>query len=485
MANFFKIEKEELAPLVRPAFNVGLLFDVPTSTNVRGVRGENILMGGQAFVHSFTGPGNSFKTDLILWGPMQCLNRYPSHRAIIYDTENSLKYARFNRIAQSMTNLKEYNFGEHIYDEDPLLIFVQKANVGGEDMFERIKDMGKEKQKNRKAITYTLPVRDSSGSLLTSLQPHHWACDSLSAFSVASVEEKIVDKNEIGDSGANTLFMKDGAAKTQMIMQLPKVTVSGAIYYSCTAHIGQKIEMDPYAPKAANLAFSKKGHKTKGAPEKFMYINDFLLEVMGTKPLVDKKMPIYPRHESDREENNDLFVITAVNSRNKNGPSGVAFPIIVSQAEGIKESLTHYAYLKEHDKFGIGGNDRFYHLDLLPDLKLQRTTIRSECDTNEKLQRVLEITTQMLQFRKIWRVDDYQTHCTPAELYQKVIDQGYDWDVLLDSRSYWMFKEDEVDQKPFLSTLDILELAEGRYHPYWLAADKKTVKPNHWELGDW
>ncbi|QAX96146.1 hypothetical protein [Vibrio phage vB_VmeM-Yong XC32] len=485
MLNLFK-GQEFIAPPIRPAFNIGCLFDIPQGTYVKGIRGEMVLMGGQSFVTSFTGPGNSFKTDLVLFPTMTCLDRYPSHRAVVYDTENSLKYTRFNRIAMNMPNLRGTDFAQQAYSEDPLLMFMQKADLGGEKWFDLVKDMSKEKQKNARSIMRTLPIRDSKGDMMQRMAATHAVCDSLSAFSVASVDDKIVDKNEIGDAKNNTMFMKDGAAKTQMIIQLPNVTVQGDVYFSCTAHIGNRIEMDPYAPKPIELTFSKNGAKAKGVPEKFQYINDHLVEVLNTKPLKNQadKAPLFPLIAADREEGNDLFLITAVNSRNKGGQSGIYFPIVVSQTEGIKVGLTEYLYLKENKKFGIGGNDRRYHLDLYPDVTMERTTIRRIIEENPKVKRALEFTSEMLQMRKIWRNVDENLHVEPAEVFDRIAKQGYDIEQLLDTRGYWMYLEDEEGQKPFLSTLDLLRVAAGEYHPYFLKDDKKTLIEEHWKIGD-
>lgn len=481
MINFFAAAP--LAPVIRPMFNVGCLLDIPTGEYVKGKRGEMVLIGGHSYTFSVTGPGNSFKTDLGLFPIMTCLNRYPSHRATVYDTENSLKYRRFNRIAKKMKNIRHIDFKNEAIKEDPLLTLVQKADIVGDEWFDLVKEAKKEKLKRGKSINRTMPVVGSNGKLLEVKAPTHVLCDTLTQFGTSNVDEKMIDKNAIGDTGNNMMFMRDGVAKTQLIMQLPNVTTQGDIFFVMTAHIGQRFEMDPYAPKPVTLTFSKNGAKVKGVPEKFQQINEHLLEVITTKPLLDKvsKAPLYPAIEEDKEKGNDLFAILAINSRNKNGQSGVSFPFIVSQTEGIMPELTNYGYLKENGKFGIGGNDRTYHLELRPDVKLQRTTIRKKLAEDEKLARACEIQAEMLQMRKLWRVSE-DKHCSPEELYNDIKALGYDWEVLLNTRGYWMFREDEAEQLPFLSTMDLLNMRMGEYHPYWLKEDKVTVIDKHWTI---
>lgn len=469
-----------VTPVVRPQYNIGCLFDIPTGIYHKGRRGEHVLMGGYGTTNSITGPGNSFKSDYLLFQQFSVLNRYPSSRGNVYDTENSLTYARLNRVAAAFKNLRDLDIEKEMSKDDPKVTLTQKADLAGDAYFEIIKEMAKEKQKARKSIKQTLPINDHNDEPVVTMIPHLMGIDSLSAFGVSAVQEKIVDKNAIGESGGNTLFMRDGAAKTQLILQLPNLCVNGDIYVGMTAHVGNTIEMDPYAPKPIKLAFTKSGTKQKGVPEKFQFINTHLIEVYNTKPLVHPtdKGPLYPKVDADREKGNDLFIITSVNSRNKGGPSGVTFPIVVSQAEGILASLTEFHYIKEVGKrFGIGGNNTTFHLDLCPDINLGRTTVRNKIEENEEIQRALEITSEMLQMQLLWRGYDEDLFCTPKELYDDLTEMGYDWKELLATRGWWLSEEDEkIDTTPFLSTMDLLEMRRGNYVPFWMDVKTKRAK---------
>jgi hypothetical protein len=59
------------------------------------------------------------------------------------------------------------------------------------------------------------------------------------------------------------------------------------------------------------------------------------------------------------------------------------------------------------------------------------------------------------------------------DLKAKLISDGYDWDTLLNTRGWWTF-ENEYQQVPFLSSMDLIDMYHGDYTPYWLEADKKT-----------
>jgi hypothetical protein len=61
---------------------------------------------------------------------------------------------------------------------------------------------------------------------------------------------------------------------------------------------------------------------------------------------------------------------------------------VVSQNEGWDEGLSALLYLRQYkDKafgdgpgWGMGGHDRSYYLDLYPECKLQRTTVRGKME---------------------------------------------------------------------------------------------------------
>ena len=115
----------------------------------------------------------------------------------------------------------------------------------------------------------------------------------------------------------------------------------------------------------------------------------------------------------------------------------------------------------------MGGNNINYYLELLPDVNLSRTTVREKIDNDEKLQRALNITAELCQLFEYHRSRYDDLLCTPKELYDDLKALGYDWNVLLDTRGFWVLESDDRF-KPFLSTMDLLEMRKGLYKPYWM-----------------
>ncbi|AXH70753.1 UvsX protein [Vibrio phage BONAISHI] len=468
---------------VHVAFPVGCLMDIPTGTFHRGFRGNWIMSGGYADIDSVVGPGHTWKTEQALYPILTILGHIPSAGALIYDTENSLTYERVELRRPFYEGLENFDLRKEQYEESPRFYLTSSAKIDGDEFFEIVKGFAKVRQKEAKKQKKMTPFLDPMGEHHYAFPPGMFAIDSLSGMSISAVHENIMEKNNVGEGGANVVFMKDGAAKTQLLIQLPNLPARAGIHVSMTAHVGSFIQMDQYAPKPITLTHSKNGTKHKGVPEKFSFYNTHLKDTYSATVLKNKttKAPEYPDGEADKSPNTDLMLITVVNSRNKNGPTGVTMPIVVSQREGVIPSLTEFNYIKNvgvagTKKFGFLGNDQNYQLALCPDIKLSRTTVRPKLRANRELRVAAKLMADLLQMKLLWDTSN-DLWCTPEELYEDIKNMGYDWNILLKSRYWWCFV-DEEDQQPAneLTIMDLLKMRKGEYHPYWLEDDKRTVK---------
>lgn len=468
------LERFKPAPKVRPLLNIGCLFDIPTGTYLKGKHGENILNGGLAYITGYGGRGNTYKSTMAHYMVLQALNRYNHSLALIYDTELSLTLNRLKSLSKKLGPIANEDFD----DTTSRLRLTDKTMESGNKFFDNFRDAIKERIKNPKSDMGLTPFIDKEGKNLEAFYPIIAEIDSLSAFATDSVET-MYDKNEVGASGLNTEALKEMAAKSQMLSQLPGLTGSGGVYIILTAHLGDEHQLDPYAPKKQKLTFLKGNVKFKRVPENFtFYTNNCYVTIHASVMLNQaNKTPEFPRSkEDDLQGDTDLMLITMQNVRGKTGPTGLPSEIVVSQREGIHVGLTEFMYIKSFNRYGLGGHDRSYYLELTPDISMQRTTVRHIIDTNEKVRRALEITSEMCQIKNLWYDFDRELLCTPKELYEDIKALGYDWDLLLDTRGYWVFEEEKENHKPFLSTKDLLEMRKGIYHPYWYPVKKEKLK---------
>lgn len=454
------------APMLRPMYNIGCLLDIPTGRYYTGKHGESILNGGLSYITGMGGRGNVFKSLIMFYMMMSILDRYSKSTALVYDTEMSATLERLYQIAASMDFIGGVDLGE-----EGRLLLTDKVVYSGNAFYEKLKEVLENRANQSKEYIGTTPFVDKENKPVKTYFPFVVAIDSLSQFSTDSVA-KVQAKADIGESERNVEALRDAHAKNQLMMELPTVTAKYGCQVMMSAHMGDDLALDPYAPPQKKLAFLKNKVKFKNVPEKFTFLTNNCWFAMGIQVLTNQttKGPQYPRDGEDIiKGDTDLQVVSIMSIRCKSGPTGLPFDIILSQNEGVKVGLTQYHYINSFNGYGLGGNDRNYYLELLPDVNLSRTTIRSKIDNNEKVRRALEITADMCQIFNYYHDLPKELHITPKELYEKVKAKGYDWDVLLQhTRSYWVFEEEETtNPKKFLSTMDLLKVCADQYKIYW------------------
>ena len=452
------------APEVRPLLQIGCLLDIQTGDYYVGKHGESILNGGLAPMTGIGGRGNTFKSVLTHFFNLRVLDRYVQAAYNPYDTEMSLTPRRLSAISCRLENIA----GRDLLEEGRLLLTDTTANTGNV-WFDGIKLFARAKMKETDVSLGTTPFINRKGENIKAFYPSLASIDSFSRMQVDAVD-KILDKNEVGESGNNMAAAKDAGSKHQMLIQMPALTAQAGLYITMTAHVDDELKLDPYAPNTKKLAYLKNNLKFKYVSNQFHFLTNNLWFCLEATPLKHRetKAAQYPRDSTDTDpDNNDLMSVTLINLRGKNGQSGTPFEILLSQTEGVLPSLTELHYLISNDYYGLGGSNQNYYVELCPDIALKRTTARKKIDESPALRRALEITSEICQLTRLKWTQYSEVLCTPKELYDDLKKMGYDWNVLLGkTRGYWVFEEDDNPLK-FLSTLDLLRMRKNLYRPWW------------------
>jgi len=455
-------------------YNVGCLLDIPTGTYIKGAHGESILNGGLGVLTAIAGRGNTFKSTLAHYMVMSAVDKIVAsgYKPYIntYDTEMNFSIDRL----ENFTNNFDYLKGLDIFNNGVWTITDKTKHMGNE-WYTLLRDFLKnDKLKNKKEYTVDTPFISPKGEIIKTIFPSFGEIDSMSEFETSDIQE-IQNKNELGESGGNTIHMRLGLAKTRLLMELPSLCNNTGHYMVMTAHLGQdtSIQQSQYSTPAKKLQYMRMGEKIKGVTDKFFFLPNLFWQTVSSSSLNNQstKGPEYPKLKGNQEEgSHDLNIITIRQLRNKSGPSGTVLSIIVSQSEGILPSLTEFHYIKENDRFGLDGSNLSYNLVLYPEVKLSRTTVRNLIDSDYKLRRAIKITADLLQMTQLWRANGMSVP-TPNELYNKLKDK-YDWNILLETRDWWTFNNDKIEKK-FLSTMDLINMYNDTYVPYWLNKQKK------------
>lgn len=456
----------EQSPSIRPLLNVAPIIDVVTGSYQKGVNGEYILNGGIMNFVSFVGEGNTMKSTVMNSITTRIMAHHPWIQASTYDTEVNFQATRMAMLASQYPELKDEDWvsGTGRYT------LTSKVEMQGDDWFEKLKEYGRNKEK-AKDQRVTTPFLDAASkdkkAPLSMLFPNIHLIDSISEFQTSEADKKM-EKNAIDDKDLSTYYMNDGMHKTRLITELPKVTIRSSQYVLCTAHVANTINLG-VMPERKRLGYMRQGQKIKKVPSNFEFLTHQCWEIIHARPLLssDKTGPMYPTGEAEGSEaKTDLYDVTFHGLRNKSGLSGVPITLLVSQTSGVLWDLSNYHHITQKnfgvDKVGFG-----FKLDFYPDVSCVRTTIRNNISADRKLARAAEL---LCELSLIYQLHDewpnrYRIH--PRKIYETLIEKGYDWNKILETRGYWMFKEeeDELKPSPYLSAADLPRMCVDEYIP--------------------
>lgn len=466
------------APDIRPMCNIGSFFDITTGTILKGKWGNTLINGGAWNTTGIVGPNNSFKSTLSKHFLLAVMNNYRFSTGVTLDTEISgTGPIRYNELAMQFNRLpNEYDF-----NEGNRWWYTTNAEVYGDIWWSQLKDYCEQKtnKENKKQNTLTTPFVDKEGEYVKSLIPTVVEIDSMSQLSAKNVEEKYSDL-DASDGKRNMEDMATAKAKSKIVRDMPVLTASSGTFIITTAHVGEKKDLDPYNPSMQKFQMMKGNRTVKYIPESFLYNMNNCYEIISAKPLLNaaNKTPEFPLTTEDEfKGDTDVMELTINVLRGKGGSTGLIFPLLCSQTQGLLTGLSDFYFLK-CNKYGIGGNDRNYFIELYPDVSLSRTTVRRKIEEDPKLRRALRLQSDLLLLQMVHKTGatfPQERVCSPKELYEDLKVLGYNWDELLDTYNEWFFREEEQD-KPTLTIYDLLNMRAGVYKPYWQQDEWKKAK---------
>lgn len=463
-------------PRVRPRYQVSSMIDIPCGQYLEGKHGDAILSGAYSNFIGIGGRGNTHKSTLTHCLNFTILERYSETNCVIYDTELTADWLRL----ESLMSRFELDF-DTVVDEGRLIL-TSASEYSGNEWWAKVRSMGLERAKNFKKLAKETPFLDRAGKAIKILPMTIHFCDSFSELQTDATNS-LYDKHEIDDSKLTTDALRSAGIKTRLVHQIPSVTTAGGMSVITTAHLGDVFVQDKYAPNKQQLSFLKGDVKFKNVPERFTFLAYLCLYIQKANPLVNRstKASEYPVEGFNSQAGDtDLQLLEVLVLRSKSGKAGSVYPLLISQTEGLLPHLSQFHYLKERDdKLGLLGPEgvqRSYRLALYPDQLLQRTKVRTLVDKDKRLQRALDFTAEMGLMYEYWNKLPNEYRIKPEDLYKKLKDLGYDWNILLDTRGYWTF-DHYTHPVPHLSTLDLLRMYNETYIPHWYPEkDKLKVK---------
>ena len=475
------MERPIIKSLTKPKvlLNIGALLDIPTGSVVKGNRGESIINGGLAIMTGITGIGNSYKSTISHYMMLTAMSRVKEAvddtYMITYDTESNVSIDRLGTFADRYHNLSKESLIDGTWQ------VMDKTTYPGDEWAKLIYDTLDNKAKDKTALVKVECLTDPyTKGLLEIVAPTFTEIDSFSEFEPLATIELL--SGDLSNANTNTYAMKQSLFKTKFLDSYNVHAGRANAYTLFTAHKGKKIDMNanPYSIPKKDLGYLDADESIKGTTTKFNFLIQNLWKCQSTTKLVNQTTGTseYPKYAAGKDIATDLNIVTLKQLRGKNGTSGILIDIIVSQEEGVLPTLTEFHYIKKSKEgqvgYGISGSNLNYTLDLYPDVKLSRTTVRNKIDSDPKLRRAINITAELLQLKTYFpALESSGLICTPKELYDDIKKLGYNWDELLETRGYWTINQYSHPVK-FLSSMDLLYIRKGEYKPYWL--DNKDDK---------
>lgn len=465
-------------PMIKPVkmqANLGACLDICTGIFLKGKYGESLLKGGLPTFFTLAGKANNFKSTIMAWMLLTALYRLTNHQSSLswYDTESNVELFRIAALARHIFGYENRD----VFNEG-LWIFTDPEGMPGNKWVAELQDFLALKLKNARSLMQTSPFLDLQGNFIEMMMPTGSAVDTISEF-ISEDVLAIREKTEIGQKEANMIYMRQGLGKDRLIREAPEMAIRGSHFFGMCAQWGEDkadLNAGPMAPpKPKKMNSIPQGQKVRGVPDSFLYLPLHLWALDGSKQLKDDDF--YPLEDSDMSsEASDLWLTPMKMLRSKTGPSLFTQHVIVSQKRGVDPALTEFYHIaKTNKRWGMEGGGQFFTFNLDDtQQKYQRTTIRKALHADERLRRIMNLTSEMCQIGEFYPAE--KSRIPPlTELRAKLTSDGYDWDTLLKTRGWWTFNNDK-HKIPFLSSMDMVNMFHNDYEPFWLEKDKKTIR---------
>jgi hypothetical protein len=294
---------EQPAP-VKVLINIGALLDIPTGFYIQGAKGEQVLLGGLGAVTAIVGRGNRYKSTIMHYMMLSAMDRLFSTTetsASTYDTEINIHEHALNRFVQKFDNLSNKDI-----INNGTWVVTDKTQYFGNKWYEKLKEYLKFKDDNKSKLEVVTPFLNRERNANIKLMiPTFSEIDSFSEFETEDVA-KMQDDNELGESGGNTIHMRQGLAKTRFMMEVPALFGKNNHFLLMTAHLGETVQVasGPYAPvPVKKLQYMKVGETIKGVTGKFFFLMNNCWHAVNASPLTNQgtKGPEYPKDSNDTE----------------------------------------------------------------------------------------------------------------------------------------------------------------------------------------
>ena len=435
-----------------PYINTGTLFDLCTGKYQQATNGLWVLNGGLSQCLGISGRGQTYKSGLAGSLFSRALSIHPDSVGYVYESEGTISGA-----------VRYDDFVPESMAVSDRILFKNSAICNLTDFYDDFNQLVDDKEKHKKDFMVESPfLNPRTGKPYKIWIPTFVMVDSFSR-ARSNKGDTQFENNSIDDSAMNTFWLQEGNVKTRIMNDLPGRASRAGIYVIMTAHVGNKQDLDPYNKSPKQLQYMKNADKMKNVGSNFEFLTTTLLQTLKASVLQNKdKTCLYPHKFSTDVEVNQVDTMMV---RCKNNASGVMFPFIVSQYQGILDTVTNFQFLRDNKDFGLevkGNNQGFIPKILGADGKvLSKNNIRAATDNEYGISRALELLAELCFVQNLWstwRMPDF-IRMTPEELADNLKNSSKcGIERVLQSTGVWSSGK---QQRERLTLLDILQFLDA------------------------
>lgn len=432
--------------------NTGTILDIATGNFVQVPNQPWILEGGLSQIFGITGRGQTYKSNLAGSFLARAMEIHKDATAYIFETEGTISGAEFyDRFVDEPVS-DRIAFRNNTIDD--LTSF--SANI------QKIVDI---KKQNKNDLMVDGPFIDpETGKPQKIWVPTFVLIDSYSRASCTKADNAI-DDNDIDSSSLNTWYVVNGNAKTKFLSNLNRLGPTYGIYAILTAHVGDKINLDA-KPTRKEMQYMAQNDKLKNVGSNFTFLTSCMMQTIRagvrTNSSNGTEFPLNPDLKKNSKSSNvEVNEIETRIIRSKNNVSGLSISYLVSQYQGILDSVTNFEFLRTNDYYGLNvkGNKTSFSPKLLPDTNFTKTVLRKDSHDKYELKRALEILAQLSYVQNNWNLDslpEYMT--TPIDEVAELLSQCEKSlaSRILNSTGVWSTSKMERERFTIIDILDLI-----------------------------
>lgn len=282
----------------------------------------------------------------------------------------------FDSIEGGIVNSRLEDLAE-LYGQDLLDVTIMRnSGINSENVYERIKMIHDLKLSEREKYEYDTGLLNENGESIIKLEPTVYILDSLAMLMPAQLTEE----EKMSGQMSTTASAKTNAQLFRRIIPLLK---AANIIFFVINHITEKVEINMFARKKAQLSFLKQDENLPGGRTP-VYLANLLVRMDDSTKL--KSTEGFGIHGS-------IVELTLIKSRTS--AAGNSINLVLDLSKGFDKELSMFQLLKENGY--VSGAGAHFYLGEHKEIKFSQKDFKQTLQENEELQKIfVELSMEML-----------------------------------------------------------------------------------------